>query len=200
MRKRHAASQGIVASDNLNTIFQREIFFAVDPATLDWLDYQEIQDQQPSTFYVELDISEFLHYLPELEAEIFWLISIKKKHQKDIAKLLDLSQPTVSYRYRRVLVKLRYLMTLRTVPLRKLIGELSFLSERDKNVLYDLFFFLNQEKVGEKHDVRQSSVKWVFVKTLGKLIALEKEDPEKWFNHLGLLYLLDNNFNIRILN
>lgn len=179
MRKRHAAKQGIVASENLDTVYQREIFFAVDPATLDWIDAEELKAQQPSTFYVELNINEFLHYLPDLEAEIFWLIAKKRKHQKDIAKLLGLSQPTVSYRYRRVVTKLRYLMTIQALPLRKLISELEFLDEKDQNVLYDLFFFINQEKVGKKHNIRQSSVKWIFVKTLRKLKDLEKEDPER---------------------
>lgn len=200
MRKKHSANQGIVASENLDTVYQREIFFAVDPATLDWIDHEDLKAQQPSSFYVEIDTTEFLKYLPDIEAEIFWLITVKKKHQKDIAKLLGLSQPTVSYRYRRVITKLRYLMTLKAIPLKKLIGELEFLSERDKDVLYDLFYLLNQEKVGEKHNVRQSSVKWVFMKTLKKLEELEKADPDRWFNHLGLLLLLDNNFQIRIVN
>lgn len=200
MRKKHAASQGIVASERLDTVFQREIFFPVDPATLDWMDAEEVANLHPSTFYVEFDVAEFLEFLPELEAEIFWLIASKRKHQKDIAALLGLSQPTVSYRYRRVLVKLRYLMTIQSIPLKKLLKDLDFLKDYEKDVLYDLFYFLNQEKVGEKHEVRQSSVKWVFIKTLRKLEELEAGDPQRWFNHLGVFYLLDNNFQIRIMN
>lgn len=200
MRKEHAAGQGIVASENLATIYQREIFFPVDPATLDWLDHEEVAELNPSGYYLELDTQPFMKYLPDLEAEIFWLIFDKRKHQKDIAKLLGLSQPTVSYRYRRVIVKLRYLMTLNGVPLKRVIDDLPFLKEREREILYDLFFYLNQEKVGQKHDVRQSTVKWIFTKTKRKLEELERKDPDKWFNHLGLMLLLDHNFNIRVLN
>lgn len=198
MRKKHAAGQGIVASANLGTVFQREIFFAVDPATLDWMDHQEVMESQPSSMYVEYDILPLIEYLPEVEAEIFWLINVKGKHQKDVAELLGLSQPTISYRWRRVLVKLRYLMTLAPTPLRRRLEDIECLKEEEVDILYDLFFIVNQELVARKYDRRQSSVKWVFTKSLKFVRAKEREDPEKWFDHLALLLLLENNFNIRL--
>lgn len=198
MRKQHAAGQGIVASENLDTIYQREIFFPVDPQTLDWMDYDEVLKLAPSGFYTELDIEPFLDYLPELEAEIFWLVFNKKKHQKDIAVLLDISQPTVSYRFRRVLTKLHYLMTLQRIPIRDLVEEFPFLQLHEKEILHDLFYYLNQEMVGKKHNVRQSTVKWIFTKSMTKLEALERQEPERWCYHFGILLLLDHNFQIRI--
>jgi hypothetical protein len=200
MRKQHAAAQGIVAGDRLDTVYQREIFFPVDPATLDYIDYQEHLEGQISTLYLEFDPTPLLKYLPELEAEIFWLHYEKKKHQKDIAKLLDLSQPTVSYRYRRTITKLRYLMTIRDVPLKEMLTELDFLRPNEQEILYDLFYYLNQELVGAKHDVRQSTVKWVFNKTKRTLERFEPEEPERWQKHLGMLYLLENCFAIRIMH
>jgi predicted DNA-binding protein (UPF0251 family) len=199
IRKQHAASQGIVASADLETIYQREIFFPVDPATLDWIDADDLANAHPSGNYLELKLDHLTKYLPELEAEIFWLIHEKKKHQKDIAKLLGLSQPTVSYRFRRVLTKLSYLMTISEMPIQIALRELSFLREHEQDILYDLFFYLNQELVGQKHHVRQSTVKWIFTKTKKQLAKLEREDPIRWFKQTTLMILLEQFFNVRIL-
>lgn len=200
-RKQHAAKQGIVASDNLDTVFQREIFFAVDPSTLDFLDAEEVkEDWALPSFFLDLDFRPLMKYLPELEAEIFWLIYEKKKHQKDIAKLLGLSQPTISYRYRRTITKLRYLMTIVDLPLRDMLRDMTFLKTHEQDILFDLFFFLNQELVGQKHNVRQSTVKWIFTKTKKQLEALEQKEPERWYKHLGMMILLDQFFLIRVLH
>lgn len=199
IRKSHSAGQGQIATANLGTVFQREIFFQVDPATLDYLDAQEIQDLMPRGMYLEFDPVPFLAYLPELEAEIFYLLYSCKKNQKDVARLLGLSQPTVSYRFRRILDKLNYLMVLIPLDLKKMLDDFYFLSPDERAILHDLFFYTNQEMVGRKHQVRQSSVKWIFVKTKDRLSLLEKQDPEKWSHHFGALVLLERNLCSRIL-
>ena len=60
--------------------------------------------------FFDFDPLPLLPYLPPLEAELFWLLHVKNKNQKDCAKLLGLSQPTCSYRWRRALSKIAYLM------------------------------------------------------------------------------------------
>lgn len=197
--KQHFGKQGLVASANLDTVFQREIFFPVDPATLDGYNPQELQDEVPSGGFVEIDLDTFLPFLPELEQEIFFLIFRKQKGQKDIARLLGLSQPTISYRYRRVLVKLSYLMVLIAVRPDVLLAELDFLKDYERLVLLDLMYYTNQELVGKKHDVRQSSVKWIFVKTKKRLREMELQEPEKWGAHYCLMMLLARHLNSRIL-
>jgi len=200
VRKRHAASQGVVASDSLNTVFQREIFFQVDPATLDYLDGAEVRELMPSGFHVELHTERFMEYLPELEQEIFHLVHNKQKNQKDIARLLGLSQPTISYRYRRTLTKLAYIMILMSVDPDKLLLDLDWISERDRAVIRDLLFYTNQEKVGRKHDMRQSSVKWIFMKAKKKLEELERQDPETWQKYYAMFILLERNLGARVQN
>lgn len=200
MRKRHAASQGIVASDSLTTVFQREIFFQVDPADLDYLDHEEVRELMPSGFHVDIRTEEFLEYLPELEQEIFYLIYHKEKNQKDIAVLLKLSQPTVSYRYRRTLTKLAYIMTLLAVEPDQLLPELTWITDRDRAVIRDLMFYTNQEKVGQKHDMRQSSVKWIFMKAKKKLEELERRDPDQYQKYYGMFILLERNLGARVQN
>jgi hypothetical protein len=196
----HARSQGIVATADTSTIYTREIFFAVDPATLDYWDYTDLHEMQPSGLHINLEPERYLPYLPELEAEIFYLIHVKKKCQKDIAVLLKLSQPTISYRFRRTLAKLSYLMTLTSCDVREVVSTLTFLKPHEQAILHDLFFHANQELVGKKHGVRQSSVKWIYVKTKRRLQELERQDPDQWFNVLGLMILLERNLNIRVLH
>lgn len=200
MLKRHVAGQGIVASANLGTIFQREIFFPVDPATLDWLESDEVTNRTPSSLYVSLEVEPLFELLPPLEAEIFWMLYVKRKHQKDVAKLFGISQPTVSYRYRRTLTKIRYLMLLSSLPVMRAIQEIDFLSDVEKEILHDFWFYLNQEMVGTKHDVKQSTVKWIFTKTIRRLRKLEPQDPERWCIPLSIMLLAENNFKIRVQN
>lgn len=200
MRKQHFARKGVVATDHLDTIYQREIFFQVDPMKLDHLDWKDVQDFFPSGSHVEIDPIKYLQYLPELEQEIFYLVFTKQKNQKDIARLLSLSQPTISYRYRRVVAKFAYIMTLVAVDAKRLVYELPFLKDHEKGILLDLLFYTHQEMVGRKWEVRQSTVKWVFVKSRKRLTEMEREEPEKWANHLGLILLLERYLNIRVLH
>lgn len=199
MAKLHA-NDGVVAQRNLGTVFQREIFFAVDPMTLDYLDHSDVAEEFPSGFFVDLDPKKYLHLLPELEQEIFFLIYEKQKNQKDIAKLLDLSQPTVSYRYRRALEKLRYLITLEAINLTAEIERFEFLKEYEKTILKELFYSTNQELVGRKYNARQSTVKWIFVKTKRRIGTRELANPEEWHTAYGLLLLLEKFLNSRVLH
>ena len=177
----------------------KQIFFSVDPSIFDSLDRDYVMSMIPSSSNLEIDIEKFLKYLPSLEAEIFYLSFYLNKYQKDIAVLLKLSQTTISYRYRRVIDKLSYLMIIDSADIKTEVGKFDFLKVRERNILVDLFYYLNQELVGKKYDTRQSSVKWIFIKTKRRLEALEIQDPDKWGNALGLIYLLNRNLNLRIL-
>lgn len=199
-RKAHSAGQGIVASEDVSSVFKREIFFTVDPATLDYLDAEKVKDQNPTSAFIEFEPAQFLEFLPEIEAEIFYLLFVKRKNQKDVAKLLDVSQPTISYRFRRTLVKLSYIMVVQSIEVRDLLKEIYFLSEKDREILLNLIYCVNQEIVGRRMGLRQSSVKWVFMKTLKRLRELEKEQPERWSRHLALTLLLSRNLGIRVIH
>jgi len=191
--------QGITPAADRSNVTNKNAFVSVDPMYLEHSLPESLKDRFPSSVYFEFDVKPYLRYLPELEAEIFWLIVEKRKNQKDIAVLLGLSQPTVSYRYRRVLEKLTYLIQIAEVPVRELVDEIPFLKKREKDILYDLIFFINQEMIGRRYGIRQSSVKWIFLKTKRRLTELEKEDPAKWCHHLALVLLLERNLGLRVL-
>ena len=80
-RRRHDADAGIVSTSNLKTAYTREIFFPVDPMTLDYLDYDEVKELFPTGHHLEFDPLPLLVYIPELEAEIFWLLYVRDKNQ-----------------------------------------------------------------------------------------------------------------------
>lgn len=197
--KRFAASQGLVAHDSLNTLFKREIFFPTDPAVLQQMNIKDEREKGGKrTFPVSFDPSELLKLLPDEEAEIFWLLNHKSKSQKDVAVILKMTQPTVSYRYRRTLVKISYLSFIRMMNVDKVVNSMDFLSEREKLILVDLFYTVNQEFTGRKFELRQSSVKWVLVKAKRRLLEREKEDPEAYFSQLSAVLFLEKNLAVRV--
>jgi len=91
-------------------------------------------------------------------------------------------------------------MILVAVDAEGLVNSLPFLKEQEKNILIDLLFYTHQEMVGRKWGVRQSTVKWVFVKTRRKLGDMEREEPETWANHLGLILLLERFLGVRVMH
>ncbi len=173
-------------------------FVDVDPSILDEVDAAELKDVVPSSEDFDFDPLKFLPYLPALEAEIFYLIRVAGMSQNQVKELLGLSQPTISYRYRRTLEKIAYLVVLTSVDVREELTKLTFLSFRERDILADLFYWVNQDAVGRQYHVSQSSVKWIALKTKRRLEALSKKDPVKWFNLLGLVYLLFRNLGIRV--
>lgn len=195
--RERAVESGVIVADALEST-GRQAFIRVDPTILENVDARSLQEALPSPVYTEFNPLEYLKYLPELEAEIFWMLWHCGKTQADVAELVELSQPTVSYRYWRAVSKLAYLVILTALDVRRVVDSLEFLEQRERDILYDLFFYVNQQAVGNLHGVAQSSVKWVALKTRATLERLEREDPERHFNQLGLVYYLFKNLGIRI--
>lgn len=146
------------------------------------------------------EIEEYLKYLPDLEAEIVYLVFIKRKTQNDVGEILKISQPTVSYRFKRAIEKVRYLSLIDGLNLELKLSQLTFLSEKERKVLEDLFLTINQELVGSKMGMRQSSVRWVLVKTRTRLRKLVDLEWEKWFSHYFLIAFLEKNLSLRIMS
>jgi len=158
-----------------------------------WKELSAVEAEQP-------DLSKVLPLLPEIEAEMFWLGFEKHKNQKEIAQLLDLPQSTVSYRYRRAIQKIYYLMLLTAVDVKAMVDQYTFLREGEKEILVSLFYTTNQDLTARKFNRRQSSVKWIMLKTLRRVERLEQEEPERWFNHYGLMQFLVKNLGVRVMH
>lgn len=145
----------------------------------------------------EFDPSDYLHLLPEVEAEIVYMVRLRKR-QRDIGALLGISQPTVNYHYQRAIEKIRYLVTLAAVDVEGIVAGFDFLSEKQRAILVDLFYSCHQMAVARKHGVSQSSVRWVAIRARQELEKREREEPERWFNALGLVLLLWRHLGLRV--
>jgi len=156
--------------------------------------WEEIGASEPVT----IDLTKVLELLPELEAEVLWLLFEKKKSQKDIAELLEVPPSTISYRSRRAMQKLEYLVQLTSINVVQMVACYDFLTLKEKAILVTLFYTANQDLTGRRHGCRQSTTKWIFTKTRRKIEILERNDPTMWFNHFGLLLLLEQNLGIRV--
>lgn len=178
----------------------RMIFYPTPTEILGSLDSRVVEELYSSPLGVEVDLEPCLEYLPEMEAEVIFFLVTKGKSQKEISKLLKVPQPTISYRYRRALNKISYILMLKELDLRRIIDALDFLRPGEKDILFDLFWYTNQERVGQRHRVRQSSVKWIFSKTYRRVKERERKDPEKWYLAYTAMRLLDRFIGIRIIN
>lgn len=193
---RYSRSKGVVEAPKGEVT--RQIFFPLTPAVLEFLDEHGVDDLYCTSNVVEVNVEDYLQLLPELEAEVLYLLCVKRKTQKDVAKLLETSQPTISYRYRRAIDKLSYLVVLNSASLDEIIATLPQLKDKERDILRELFYTANQELVGAKFGVRQSSVKWIFTKAKRYLQAAEQQDPPRWFRHYCLFLLLERNLRKRI--
>lgn len=189
-------SQGVLNSPKGEVT--RQVFFPLTPEILEMIDERGTMGMYSAPFMVDLDMEKYLPLLPELEAEVVFLLYVKKKTQKDVAQLLSTSQPTVSYRYRRAVDKLSYLMVMSSVDLESVVQTIPQINDKERTILRELFYTANQELVGSRCGVRQSSVKWIFTKSKRYVGQLEVKDPEKWSKHYGLLLLLERNLRKRI--
>lgn len=159
--------------------------------------YQEMWDGGSAPPDLGADLHRYLPMLPDLEAEICWLMVEKRKSQKDIAVLLGVTPATVGYRCRRAMDKLMYLMVVSSVDVKEMLKQIPFMKEKEREVVADLFYTAHQDLTGRKFGMRQSSVKWIFVKTKRRLEALERTD-EKWTNYVGLMFLLERNLRVKV--
>lgn len=165
----------------------------VDPATLEGV----ADDASPWSGDC-IDPLEFADYLPDLEAEVLWLLVEKRKPQADAARLLGLAQATISYHLRRALKKSRYLAALSALDVAALVDDLDFLTATQRRILRDFAFELNQVRVGARYGVGQSSVRWALVKSIRNLEERERGEPGRWLSHLALLRLVDRHRTLRI--
>lgn len=189
-------SQGVLRSPKGEVT--RQVFFPLTQEILDYMDENGTQGLYSSSFTTAVDLEKYLDLLPALEGEVLFLLCLKKKTQKDVARLLETSQPTVSYRYRRAIDKLSYLIALDAADLESVVRTVPQIKEKERDILRALFFTANQELVGVKFGVRQSSVKWIFCKSMRYVAALEEKEPLVWSKHYAMFLLLERNLRKRI--
>lgn len=198
MNKDYNRAQGVVGGVPVAETFTRQIFFPLTQDVIEMIEETGTQHLYSSSSGIGFDPEQYLGMLQDLDAEIFFMLYVKHKAQKDVAKLLGTSQPTVSYRYRRVLDKMSYLMLLASAQLKEMVATIPGLNDKEKAVLCELFRKANQERVGEEFGVRQSTVKWIFTKAKRYIAEREVREPDVWYRQYALFLLLERNLRKRI--
>lgn len=142
------------------------------------------------------DLEPYLERLPKKEIDLIHLYYYLKKEQKEIAKILNLSQGGVSHRLSRAKARLRFLVRLPKFTKEELMEDLKDLfEETDLNILWGLYSTTCQSLVAKEYGMTQSRVRHKFMKNLG---VLEKNQDitiyQKYYKAFSLIG--NNNFNI----
>ena len=150
-------------------------------------------DDFPYTFK---DLEPYLDLLPKKEYDLLVMYYLLKKEQKEIAKILRLTQGGVSHRLSRARARLKFLVKIPKFNKDEMLEDLKNLFEElDLKILWGLYETTCQSEVAKMVNMTQSRIRHRFMKNLEVLDKL-KEDTQylKYFNAFKLISL--NNFNI----
>lgn len=152
-----------------------------------------LDDNFPYTFK---DLEPYLDLLPKKEYDLIIMYYVLKKEQKEIAKILRLTQGGVSHRISRAKSRLRFLVKVPKFTKKELFEDLSELFEDlDLNILWGLYETTCQSEVAKQVGMTQSRIRHRFMKNLETLDKNTNIDKfKKYFEAFKLIS--QNNFNI----
>lgn len=127
------------------------------------------------------DVTPYLALLPKKEADLILMYYILKKDQKEIAKILNLSQGGVSHRIARARERLKFLIEIPKFTKNELFDDLKKLIEEnvDLVILWELYRTTCQSQVAEIVGMTQSRVRHRFIKCL-KILEKKHEELSKY--------------------
>jgi len=146
--------------------------------------------------YTFKDLEPFLDLLPKKEYDLIIMYYVLKKEQKQIAKILRLTQGGVSHRISRAKARLKFLVKVPKFTEDELFEDLEPLfNDLDLNILWGLYETTCQSEVAKRVCMTQSRIRHRFMKNL-ELLERYKENQRytKYFEAFNLIS--DNNFNI----
>lgn len=151
------------------------------------------EDAFPYTFK---DLEPYLEMLPKKEYDLLILYYVLKKEQKEIAKILRLTQGGVSHRISRAKARLKFLVNVPKFTKDELFVELSDLFEElDLVILWGLYETTCQSEVAKRVKMTQSRIRHRFMKNLEILEKVKDNGAyKKYFDAFKLIS--KNNFNI----
>lgn len=116
-------------------------------------------------------VKKILHLLPPREADFIDLYFFKKFKQTDIAKLFDVSQPTICYRLTRAAARIRFLLSLPVVTQQNFEKELPLFFDDilDRKVMVLMYHSTCQSEVAKEVGVSQGLVRHRFLRSIRKL-------------------------------
>jgi len=152
-----------------------------------------MEDVFPYTFK---DLEPYLDMLPKKEYDLLILYYVLKKEQKEIAKILRLTQGGVSHRISRAKARLKFLVNVPKFTQDELFRELSdIFEELDLVILWGLYETTCQSEVAKRVKMTQSRIRHRFMKNLEILEKVKDNGAyKKYFDAFKLIS--KNNFNI----
>jgi len=138
-------------------------------------------------------LNKCLTRLPDFEADILYLYFVKNKKQKDIAHIFGCTQAAISYRIKKSLKRIEFLLSIPDVPepqMREVLA--SVLDPLDVEIFVRLYQTTCQTSVADSLYISQGLVRHRFFKGL-RTLDTEKNlrDP-----YLYIFNSLSKNFNI----
>lgn len=143
------------------------------------------------------DLKPYLAMLPKKEADLILMYHVLKKDQKEIAKILNLSQGGVSHRIARARERLRFLISIPKFTRNELLEDLKSVIEEeiDLVIMWELYRTTCQSQVAEIVGMTQSRVRHRFMKCLRILEEKSQAKPELE-RYFQAFTQISNNFNI----
>ena len=146
--------------------------------------------------YTFKDLEPYLELLPKKEYDLIIMYYVLKKEQKQIAKILRLTQGGVSHRISRAKARLKFLVRVPKFTEDDLFEELNPLfDELDLTILWGLYETTCQSEVAKRVRMTQSRIRHRFMKNLEVLENVK--DNEVFGRYYEAFQLISkNNFNI----
>jgi len=150
----------------------------------------------PSKYSLE-DIKPYLAMLPTKEHDLIMMYYVMRKDQKEIAKILNLSQGGVSHRIARARERLKFLISIPKFTRNDLFEDLKLIIEEEVDliIMWELYRTTCQSQVAELVNMTQSRVRHRFMKCL-KILEERVGDSEKLKIYLEAFKQISTNFNI----
>jgi predicted DNA-binding protein YlxM (UPF0122 family) len=155
-----------------------------------------LQYFMPSKYSLE-DIKPYLAMLPTKEHDLIMMYYVMRKDQKEIAKILNLSQGGVSHRIARARERLKFLISIPKFTRNDLFDDLKLIIEEEVDliIMWELYRTTCQSQVAELVNMTQSRVRHRFMKCL-KILEEKTGDNEKMKVYLEAFKQISTNFNI----
>jgi len=143
------------------------------------------------------DVKPYLAMLPKKEADLILMYYILKKDQKEIAKILNLSQGGVSHRIARARERLKFLISIPKFSRSELFEDLKNIIEEEVDliIMWELYKTTCQSQVAEVVGMTQSRVRHRFMKSL-KILEEKSNSCEKLKIYFEAFHQISKNFNI----
>ena len=143
------------------------------------------------------DVKPYLAMLPKKEADLILMYYVLKKDQKEIAKILKLSQGGVSHRIARARERLRFLISIPKFSKTEMVEDLQGVldEEIDFTIMWEIYRTTCQSQVAEIVSMTQSRVRHKYMKNL-KVLEEKSKNDENLKVYFDAFSQIAKNFNI----